>query len=88
MHALWHHFTETRIVSEGEEPEVDVSIFTNTLTFLKSRHSITIYGTRAFQRAAPRPLIHHYVKKAGLLVSLARNPAMFDIRSGHSSHEY
>ena len=40
MHARWYHFTETRIVSEGEEPEVTCSSFTNTLTFSTSSGSI------------------------------------------------
>ena len=70
------------------DEQVNSSSFTNTLTFPTSSTSITIYVSRAFQRAAPRPLIRHYVKKAGLLVSVERNPTLFDIRSGHSSYIY
>ena len=85
MHALWHHFTETPIASEGEEPEVTCSSFTNTWPILISNDSITIYVPRAFQRAAPRPLIRHYLEAAQHLVSLARNVTMSDIRSRRSS---
>ena len=66
MKALWHRFTETCIFSEGEEPEVDCSSFTNTWPILTSDGSITIYVPRAFQRAAPRALILPYVKKAAV----------------------
>ena len=62
MHALWHRFTEARILSAGEEPEVDSSSFTNTLTFLTSDDIITIYVPRAFQRTAPLTLIRHYAR--------------------------
>ena len=57
-------FTETHIFSEGEEPEVNYSSFTNTWPILISNSSITIYVPRAFQRATPRPLILQHVKKA------------------------
>ena len=63
MHALWHRLAETRIVSEGEEPEVTYSSFTNTLPILISNGSITIYVPRAFQRAAPHPLILQHIQK-------------------------
>ena len=86
MHALWHRFTEARIFSEGEEPEVDSSSFTNTLTFLTSSDIITIYVPRVFQRAASHPPILQHVRKAVILVRLGRNPAICYIRSGHSSH--
>ena len=85
MHALWHHFTETPIASEGEEPEVTCSSFTNTWPILISNDSITIYVPRAFQRAAPRPLTRHYLEAAQHLVSLARNVTMSDIRICGSS---
>ena len=61
MHALWHRFTGTRIFSEGKEPEVNCSSFTNTWPILISNGSITIYVPRAFQRATPRPLILQHV---------------------------
>ena len=70
MHTLWHRFTEARIFSEDEEPEVDSSSFTNTWPILISNGSITIYVPRAFQRAAPRPLILQHIQKAQLLVRL------------------
>ena len=57
MHTLWHRYTEARIFSEGEEPEVNCSSFTNTWPILISNGSITIYVPRAFQLAAPCPLI-------------------------------
>ena len=87
MHALWHRFTEARIFSEGEEPEVNCSSFTNTWPILISNDSITIYVPRAFQRAAPRPLIRHYVEKAQLLVRVELFGAISDIRSRDSSYE-
>ena len=87
MHAVWHRLAETRIVSEGEEPEVTGSSFTNTSTFLTSSGSITIYVPRAFQRIYHNPLILQHVQKPGLLVRLGRNPAMFDIRFRRSSHD-
>ena len=80
MHALWHRFTETRIFSEGAEPEVNCSSFANTWPILFSNGSITIYVPRAFQRAPPHPLVLHYVQKNGILVSDERNPTLFDIR--------
>ena len=86
MHALWHRFTEARILSEGEEPEVNCSSFTNTWPILISNDIITIYVPRAFQRAAPRPLILQHVRKAKLLVRLGRFRAIFDIRSRRSSY--
>ena len=86
MHARWYHFTETRIVSEGEEPEVNVSSFTNTSTFLTSSGSITIYVPRAFQRAVPNPLVLPYVTEAQHLVSLERYEAMSNIRICSSSY--
>ena len=67
--------------------EVDVSSFTNTLTFFTSDDIITIYVPRGFQRAAPRPLILQHVKKAAVLGSLARNPALCDIQFRRSSFE-
>ena len=75
MHALLHHFTETRIFSEGEEPEVNISSFANTSTFSTSSGSNTIYVPRAFQRAAPQPLIRQPVDKAELLGRLAEIPS-------------
>ena len=86
MHALWHRFLETRIFTEGEEPEVNSSSFTNTLTFPTSSTSITIYVPRAFQRAAPRPLIRHYVPEDQLLVRVERFQPISDIRSRRSSY--
>ena len=86
MYVLWHRFTETRIFSEGEEPEVNCSSFTNTWPILISNGSITIYVPRAFQRAAPRPLIRHYVAKAQLLPRVELFGAISDIRSRDSSH--
>ena len=85
MHALWHRFTETRIFSEGDEPEVTCSSFTNTWPILISNGSITIYVPRALQRATPRPLIRHYVEKDHLLVRLERFRAISDIRICRSS---
>ena len=87
MHALWHRFTETRIFSEGEEPEVNCSSFTNTWPILISNGSITIYVARAFQRAAPRPLILQHMQKAQLLVRLERFGAISDIRIRNSSYD-
>ena len=86
MHTLWHRFTEARIFSEGEEPEVDCSSFTNTWPILISNGSITIYVPRAFQRTAPRTPIRQHMKAAAAYVRLERNPALCDIRSGHSSY--
>ena len=86
MHALWHRLAETRIVSEGGEPEVAGSSFTNTWSFLISSGSITIYVPRALQRTAPLPTILQHVQEAQLLVSLGRFCAVSDIRSRHSSY--
>ena len=85
MHVLWHRFTETRIFSEGEEPEVACSSFTNTWPTLISNGSITIYVPRAFQRAAPHPLILQHIQKAQLLVRLERFGTLSDIRICSSS---
>ena len=79
MHALWHHFTETRIFSEGEEPEVNSSSFTNTWTVSTSSGFIDTYVPRAFQRAAPRLLIRKHVRKPSLSV---RNHPIPTVRSG------
>ena len=87
MHALWYRFTETHIFSEGEEPEVNCSSFTNTWPILISNGSITIYVPRAFQRTAPHPLILQHIQKAQLLVRLERFGTLSDIRSRHSSYE-
>ena len=84
MHAL-HRFTETRVFCEGEESEVSISNFMNFSRKITSDDAITIYVPRAFQRVAPHCLILQHVEKNGKLVSVGRNPAMFDIRSGHSS---
>ena len=86
MHTLWHRFTEARIFSEGEEPEVNCSSFTNTWLILISNGSITIYVPRALQRAAPRPLIRHYVEKDHLLVRVERFRPISDIRICRSSY--
>ena len=86
MHALWHRFTEARIFSEGEEPEVNCSSFTNTWPILISNDSITFYVPRAFQRAYPRSQVLQHVKNATANVRLERNPALCNIRSGHSSY--
>ena len=86
MHTLWHRFTEARIFSEGEEPEVNCSSFTNTWPILISNGSITIYVPRAFQRAYPRPLIRQHMKTAAVNVRLERNPALCDIRFRRSSY--
>ena len=85
MHALWHRFTETRIFCECEEPVVNCSSFTNTCSILISNGSITIYVPRAFQRAAPRPLILQHVVAATANVRTGRNPALYDIRFRRSS---
>ena len=47
-----------------EVPEVNCCSFMNTLTFSMSSDTIAIYVPRAFQRAAPRPLIRQHVEKA------------------------
>ena len=86
MHTLWYRFTEARIFSEREEPEVNSSSFTNTWTILISNESITIYVPRAFQRTAPRPRIRDYVRMARRLVRHGRFHAMSDIRSCQSSY--
>ena len=86
MHTLWYRFTEARIFSEGEEPEVNCSSFTNTWAILISNGSITIYVPRAFQRTAPRPRIRHYVQMARRLVRHGRFHAMSDIRWRRSSY--
>ena len=86
MHPLQHRFADTRILCEGEEPEVDCSSFTNNLPILTSDGSITIYVPRAFQRAAPRPLIRPPAKKNAKIARLERISPMSDIRSSRSSH--
>ena len=86
MHTLCYRFIAARIFSEGEEPEVNCSSFTNTWPILISNGSITIYVPRAFQRATPRPLILQHVHKAQLFVRLERFSAILDIRSRHSSY--
>ena len=53
-----------------ERQEVNSSSFANTSTFSTSSTSIAIYVPRAFQRAAPQPLIRQPVDKAELLVRL------------------
>ena len=87
MHALQRRFTVTHIFCEGEESEVDCSSFTNTLPILTSDGSITIYVRRAFQRAYPRSMVRQHMKNATAYVCIGRNPALCDIRSGHSSYD-
>ena len=53
---------------------------------IASDGAITIYVPRAFQRAAARPLIRHYLEAAHRLVRRGRFPAMSDIRSRRSSY--
>ena len=72
--------------SEGEEPEVDSSSFTNTQAILTSNDIITIYAPRAFQRIISNPLIRHYVRPAVRLVRRGRFHAMSDIRICDSSY--
>ena len=86
MHALQHRFAETRVFYEGEEPEVSSCNFMNFWRKITSDGAITIYVPRSFQRAAPRPLIRHYVEKAALLVSVERNHTLCDIRICRSSY--
>ena len=78
-------FTIGNPIVIGEVSEVNCSSFTNTLTFLTSSDIITIYVPRAFQRAAPRPLILQHVQKHKLLVRVERFRAIFDIRICRSS---
>ena len=73
MHTLWYRFTEARIFSEGEEPEVNCSSFTNTQPILISNDIITIYVPRAFQRAVSQPLIRQHVEKALTYVDWLRD---------------
>ena len=85
MLAPLHRFTETRILSESERQEVNSSSSTNTLTFLISSGSITIYVPRAFQRIFSNPPIRPLAKKNAKRVRPARNVTMSDIRSSRSS---
>ena len=69
-----------------EGQEVNSSSFTNTLTFLTSNDSITIYVPRAFQCAAPHPPIRPPAKKNAKRVRLERISPMSDIRFRRSSY--
>ena len=67
MHALWASLYRNVHFFEGEELEVNCSNFMNSERKIASDGSITIYVPRAFQRAAPHPLILPYVREARLL---------------------
>ena len=54
------------IFFQGEEPEVNCSNFMNFERKIASDGVITIYIPRAFQQAAPHPLILQHVEKAQL----------------------
>ena len=49
--------------------------------------AFNIYVKRVISNAGPHFLILHYVQKASRFVWTLENPALFDIRSGRSSHE-
>ena len=52
MHAVWHRFAETRIVSGGGEPEVTGSSFTNTWPFWTFSNIFATYDAPSFRSAA------------------------------------